>query len=164
MQIVYLPSFPENPTNPARCHLPTGRIEINLSRWQFLTPEEKEFILFHEIGHFKKQTFSEEQADAFALKQLAFKKPYSLKNFVKSVSTVSKSDDRQRAAEKAALQLAAADGSQKAQELLKNRRYANATGEIIIKREVKMINWIIAIVTVGGIGWLFYYLLKNFNK
>ncbi len=128
MQVTYLPNFPTNPSNPARVHVPTGKVEINQSVWQFLTPEERAFVLAHEEGHYKLQTFDERQADQYALKQLACKKKNSLWNFITSVRSISKNDpQRVYAAEKSALQVAASKGSSEAKELLRTN-YANADG------------------------------------
>ena len=127
MTIRFLPNFPENPSNPARCHVPTGMIEINQSRWDFLSPEERDFVLQHEIGHFKQQTFNESIADEYALKQLALKKPYSLSNFIKSVKKVARNDRKRiKNAERNALKIAAENGSKMAKELLLHPFYANA--------------------------------------
>ena len=129
MTIRFLPNFPENPSNPARCHVPTGMIEINQSRWDFLSPEERDFVLQHEIGHFKQQTFNESIADEYALKQLALKKPYSLSNFIKSVKKVARNDRKRiKNAERNALKIAAENGSKMAKELLLHPFYANANG------------------------------------
>ena len=54
-----LPVFPERPSNPARTDLVTGEIEINKARWEQLSPEEREFVLYHEVGHYQLQTFDE---------------------------------------------------------------------------------------------------------
>lgn len=122
-----LPVFPERPSNPARTTVATGDIEINAQRWKQLTPEEQEFVLQHEIGHYKQQTFNEVQADRYALRQLALKKPYSLINYLNAVKTISYGDPvRVAAAQYDTLQIAARQGSQQAKQLL--QRYAAADG------------------------------------
>ena len=63
MEITFVPPFEDSPGNPARCHVPTGRIEINNAVWPFLTPEQQEFVLHHEVGHYRLQTFNEQAAD-----------------------------------------------------------------------------------------------------
>ena len=130
MTIRFLPNFPENPSNPARCHVPTGKIEINQSRWDFLSPEDRDFVLQHEIGHYAHQTYDESKADEYALQQLAMKKPYSLSNFIKSVRNVARHDEKRiKNAERNALKIAAENGSKKAKELLMHPFYANANGD-----------------------------------
>ena len=139
MEIRYLPRFEESTTNPARCHIPTGRIEINQSRWDLLTPEEKDFVLQHEIGHYKQQTLDECRADNYALRQLALKKTYSLLNFVHSVRNISKNDpDRVQNATMGTLKVAADNGSTYAAALLK-ASYANAEGPDNTQRINRMI-------------------------
>lgn len=130
MTIRFLPNFPENPSNPARCHVPTGKIEINQSRWDFLSPEDRDFVLQHEIGHYAHQTYDESKADEYALQQLAMKKPYSLSNFIKSVRNVARHDQKRiKNAERNALKIAAENGSKKAKQLLELPFYANADGK-----------------------------------
>lgn len=125
--VQFLPVFPERPTNPARTNVATGDIEINAQRWTQLTPEEREFVLQHEIGHYKQHTFNEVQADRYALRQLALKKPYSLINYLNAVSNISYCDPvRVKAAQLDTLHIAAQQGSQEAKQLL--RRYAAADG------------------------------------
>lgn len=129
--ITYLPVFPENPGNPARCEVATGKIEINRQIWDLLPVEQRKYVLEHEKGHYYRQTFDEVEADAYALEQLALKKKNSLWNYVVSVRNISHGDTRRvRAAEKAALEVAAKHGSADAQRLLL-RYYANASGPSI---------------------------------
>lgn len=125
--IQFFPTFPERPTNPARTNVRTGDIEINAARWAALTPEEREFVLQHEIGHYKGQTFDEVEADRYALRQMALKKPYSLINYLNAVNNISYGDPvRVRAAQFDTLEIAAAQGSEQAKQLL--NRYAAADG------------------------------------
>lgn len=129
MQITYLPVFPERPTNPARTNVRTGEIEINAKRWKQLRPETQEYVLLHEIGHHKEQTFDEVAADRYALRHLALKKPYSLWNYYQSVYEVSYGNpERMAAAQHDTLKIAAENGSKEAQELLR-RYYAAADGD-----------------------------------
>lgn len=140
MEIRYLPRFEESTTNPARCHIPTGRIEINQSRWDLLTPEEQEFVLQHEIGHYKHQTLDECKADSYALQQLALKKPYSLLNFVHSVRNISKNNpERVQNATLGTLKIAADNGSGYARAILRAGTYANAEGPTNKQRINRMI-------------------------
>lgn len=126
--VTYLPVFPENPGNPARCEVATGNIEVNSEAFRILPDYQREFVMEHEKGHYYRQTYDEVAADAYALQQLALKKKNSLWNYVKSVRNISHGDPRRvRAAEMAALRVAAKNGSADAQRLLLNY-YANADG------------------------------------
>ena len=126
MNITYLPVFPERPTNPARTNVRTGDIEINAKRWRELRPETQEYVLLHEIGHYKEKTFDEVAADRYALRHLALKKPYSLWNYYQSVYEVSYNNpQRMAAAREDTLRIAAKNGSKEAQRLL---GYAAADG------------------------------------
>ncbi len=119
MTIQFLPTFPERPSNPARCNVRTGDIEINAARWAELSPEEREFVLHHEIGHYKLQTFNEVAADEYALSQLALKKPYSLINYLSAVDNISYGNsERVRQAQFDTLEIAAKHGSAEAKKLL----------------------------------------------
>lgn len=126
--ITYLPVFPENPGNPARCEVATGNIEVNQEAFRILPDYQQAFVMEHEKGHYYKQSYDEVTADAYALQQLALKKKNSLWHYVLSVRNVSHGDPRRvRAAEMAALRVAAKNGSADAQRLLLTY-YANADG------------------------------------
>jgi len=126
--ITYLPVFPENPGNPARCEVATGRIEVNSDAFRVLPDYQREYVLEHEKGHYYRQTYDEVAADNYALQQLALKKKNSLWNYVKSVRNISHDDPRRvHAAEMSALRIAAQEGSADAQRLLLEY-YANADG------------------------------------
>lgn len=127
--IRFLPTFPERPTNPARVNVRTGDIEINSARWAELSGAEREFVLQHEIGHYKRKTFDEISADEYALSKLALKKPYSLINYLNAVDKISYSNpERVSAAQFNTLQIAAANGSEEAKKLL-SRYNASADGD-----------------------------------
>lgn len=132
VSVTYLPIFTDNPDNPARCEVKTGRIEINRLIYDLLPDYQKEYVLQHEKGHYYRQTYNEVEADAYALEQLKLRKPNSLWHYVLSVRAISHDDPvRCRAAEKAALQVAAQKGSKEAKRLLpyyEQSRYANAAG------------------------------------
>lgn len=128
-QIVYLQNFGHT-NNPARCHIPTGIIEINSAVWPYLTDTQREFVLNHERGHRDLRTYSETEADDYALKKMALKKPNSLWNHILNVSSISKyNHERVHNAEKQALRIAAKKGSSKAKDLLSLEYYANADGD-----------------------------------
>ena len=126
--IVYLPDFGQS-GNPARCHVPTGLIEINGAVWPYLTDTQREYVLNHERGHRDLHTYSETDADNYALKKMALKKPYSLWNHYQNVKTISKNnEERVHNAQLEALRIAAADGSSEAKHILNKYGYANADG------------------------------------
>jgi hypothetical protein len=128
-KIVYLPTFGKT-NNPARCHVPTGVIEINGAVWPFLNDSQREFVLNHERGHRDLFTYSETDADDYALKKMALKKPYSLWNHIENVTSISNNDfERVHNAENQTLRIAAKKGSLKAANLLSLRGYANADGK-----------------------------------
>ncbi len=129
MHVTYLPVFPERPTNPARTNVQTGEIEINAKRWNELSRETQEYVMLHEIGHYKEKSFDEVVADRYALRHLALKKPYSLWNYYQSVNEVSYGNPvRMAAARQDTLRIAAENGSEEAKQLL--TRYAAADGSI----------------------------------
>lgn len=147
--IQILPVFPERPTNPARTNVRTGDIEINASRWKELSPETREFVLLHEVGHYKKQTFNEVEADRYALKHLSGKKPYSLWNYFNSVREVSYNNpERVSAARRDVLEIAADKGSKKAQLLL--NRTANADGS----GRTNMVKVVVIIALISIVIWI----------
>lgn len=128
-KIYFVPEFKDAPGNPARCFVPTGRIEVNASIWPLLSKQEREFVLNHERGHRDLKTYNEVAADNYALSKMALKKPYSLKNHVRSVSSISHGDkERVYNAQKRALQIAAKDGSKEALLLLDSPFFSNADG------------------------------------
>ncbi len=138
-QVTVLPIFPERPTNPARTNVRTGEIEINAARMRQLRPVTREFVLLHEVGHYKEHTFDEVAADRYALRHLAGKKPYSLWDYYQSVNEVSYGNpERVNAARRDVLEIAAQKGSKEAKALL--RRYAAADGsEGMDKRRIFII-------------------------
>lgn len=126
--IVYLPDFGQS-GNPARCHVPTGLIEINGAVWPYLTDTQREYILNHERGHRDLHTYSETDADNYALKKMALKKPYSLWNHYQNVKSISNNNqERVHNAKIEALRIAAKDGSSEAKHILGLYGYANADG------------------------------------
>lgn len=155
MTINFKNTFPESPTNPARCYVPTGDIEINLERWRQLTPAEREFVLRHEEGHFAQQTFDETEADDYALQQMALKKPYSLQNHIESVKRISYCNPRRvRNAQLQALRVAASDGSIEAKKLLTQRASAAADGDFYdhidtAEQQKTNIKWIVCFALVA---------------
>ncbi len=132
--VTYLPVFNDNPDNPARCEVKTGRIQINRLIYDLLPDYQKEFVLEHEKGHYYGQSYNEVVADRYALDRLKLRKPNSLWNYVRSVRAISHEDPvRCYAAEQGALQVAADKGSDEARQLLNayrsSGRYACADGQ-----------------------------------
>lgn len=172
--ITYLPTFPENPDNPGRCEVASGKIELNSEALRVLPDYQREFVMEHEKGHYYRQTFDEVTADAYALQQLALKKKNSLWNYVLSVRNISHNDpQRVRAAEIAALKIAAQNGSADAQRLLSNY-YANADGgyyldstgygSIKVPVEVSMKWYIFAFACLIVVGVCVFVFFKKRNK
>lgn len=147
-QVTVLPIFPERPTNPARTNVRTGEIEINAARMRQLRPDTREYVLLHEVGHYKLQTFDEVAADRYALRRMAGKKPYSLWNYFQSVNEVSYGNpERVNAARRDVLEIAAKNGSKEAQALLD--RYAAADGiESSNKTKILAVGMIIILAVI----------------
>lgn len=130
MNIVFVPNFKDRPGNPGRCIIPAERIEINESAYSLLPDEQKEFVLYHEMGHCKYKTYDECMADDYALQQMALKKPYSLINHYKAVKAISHNNKRRvNNAAYQTLKISAKEGSETARQLLHDAMpYANADG------------------------------------
>lgn len=153
--IVFVPAFKDSPSNPARCFIPTGRIEVNASVWPFLTEDQRNYVLNHERGHRDLKTYNELAADDYALQKMALKKPYSLINHINSVKMISKGDKKRvYNAQKQVLRIAAADGSLEAKQMLQMPYYANANGE-------RPINWVVLAMAVIVIIILIYLIWKR---
>ncbi len=151
--IQFLPTFPERPSNPARVNIHTGDIVINRARWNELSAEEREFVLQHEIGHYKKQTLDEVVADRYALQQLALQKPYSLINYLNAVKKISYNNrERVSTAQIDTLRIAAANGSEKAEQLL-SRHMAAADGS---NNEDRSNRWLWTLILFGIIGMILF--------
>lgn len=150
--IQFLPTFPERPTNPARVNIRTGDIEINSARWNKLSAEEREFVLQHEIGHYKLHTFDEVAADRYALQKLALQKPYSLINYLNAVDKISYGNtERVSTAQFDTLKIAAANGSKEAKHML-SRYTAAADG----KSAHDSNRWLWIIMLAGSIGLILF--------
>lgn len=148
MRIIHFPIFPESPTNPARVDVRSGVIEINDARWRTLSDAEKSFVLQHEVGHYKEHTLDEVKADQYALRQLALRKPYSLRDYLNAVNEVSYGNDRRVSQAKYdVLRIAADNGSEKARELLS--RYASADGSKV-RNSSRWIWMVVLLVLVGA--------------
>ncbi len=150
-KITVLPIFPERPTNPARTNVRTGEIEINAARMRELRQDTREYVLWHELGHYKLQTFDEVAADRYALSRMAGKKPYSLWNYFQSVNEVSYGNpERVNAARQDVLEIAAKNGSKEAKKLLD--RYAAADGsESLSKTKILVVGTIVIFMVIVAI-------------
>lgn len=124
MKITIYDTFPENPSNPACTNMQTGEIEINKSAFDLLPEYAQEFVINHEIGHYRLQTSDECKADDFALSKMALKKEYSLKHHVDSVYMLARDDERRKKhALISVLKVMAKLGDRKAIEILKKGNY-----------------------------------------
>lgn len=72
-------------STPAIVRRDTGEIFLNSNTWFTLPEAYRQFILFHEVGHYKLQTTNELEADHYAFNQIAGTKPESLKNTVRTL-------------------------------------------------------------------------------
>ena len=119
MKIVTLPIFTDRPSNPAKVNMATGTIMLNQQAMSLLPSHAQKFVLLHEVGHYRLQTYDEILADEYALSHLALRQPNSLWNYVQAVRMVTQDKTRQRQAAIKALEIAAQQGSNLAQELIK---------------------------------------------
>ena len=70
---------------PACVDMETGVISINRDVWDRFDRFEKNFILFHEIGHYDLDTDSEYEADEYALRHVYKSAPRSLKRALQTL-------------------------------------------------------------------------------
>lgn len=97
---------------PASVDMTTGVVSINRSVWDSYDQFEKNFILFHELGHYLLDTDSEYEADAFALQHVYKTAPRSLKRALQTLCKIRVIDgSRLDHLYKEALQLDAEDGN-----------------------------------------------------
>ena len=73
---------------PAAVRMADGVIEINADVWDRYDDFEKAFILAHEEGHYRLQTDSETEADAYALHKCYRKTDRSLKRSIETLYKV----------------------------------------------------------------------------
>ena len=79
MNIIYTDSG-ELQNCPAAVDMETGDLLVNLDVWDKYTEAEKQFIIGHELGHFKLDTDSEIRSDEYSLKRNFGKIRKSLKS------------------------------------------------------------------------------------
>lgn len=97
---------------PACVDMETGVISINRDVWGRFDQFEKNFILFHEIGHYDLDTDSEYEADEYALRHVYKSAPRSLKRALQTLYKIRVVDgSRLDHLYRVALTLDAADGN-----------------------------------------------------
>ena len=143
-QVIHLPFFNQNPTNPAKVYLDKGLIYLNDLAMIGRTDFEKKFILEHEKGHYFNQSNSEFDADIYALQKLAFSEKNSLKKSIKAVENLAiYQPERVNNVTLAALELLAQKGNVEARALLGS--YRNALGE---QQAANKITWTLFFLSV----------------
>lgn len=106
---------------PACVDMETGVISINRDVWGRFDQFEKNFILFHEIGHYDLDTDSEYEADEYALRHVYKSAPRSLKRALQTLYKIRVVDgSRLDHLYRVALTLDAADGNSAAALELEN--------------------------------------------
>lgn len=83
--IRFITYHPDLGVTPARVNIKTGELQINLRVWNQLPQEHKFFVLLHEDGHARLQTFDEHKADEYA-RQIYLSKGYSLKSSITALT------------------------------------------------------------------------------
>jgi hypothetical protein len=80
-------NFIPGSTTPARVFHNSGKIQINMSRWNTIPDAfHKKFILNHEIGHFLGKTGNENYADAYAFSKMVGTEPFSLRKSISALT------------------------------------------------------------------------------
>lgn len=99
-------------TCPAQVDMATGVVTVNRSVWDSYNQFEKNFVVWHELGHYNLQTDSEYEADAYALRHVYKTAPRSLKRSLQTLLKIRVIDmGRLDALYKEALRLDAMDGN-----------------------------------------------------
>lgn len=98
---------------PASVNMQTGVVTINQSVWHNYDNFEKSFVIMHEMGHYKLQTDSEYEADAYALRHVYKTAPRSLKRSLQALCKIGVIDHtRLDRLYREALKLDASDGNE----------------------------------------------------
>ena len=88
MKTIYTTIAPFIQDSPAAIDRTNGILYINPKLFNRLTPFQKKFVKYHEMGHYKFQTSDELVADAYAFDQLAGTEFRSLKQALGCINDV----------------------------------------------------------------------------
>ena len=93
MKTLYTTIAPFIQDSPAAIDRTNGILYINPKLFNRLTPFQKKFVKYHEMGHYKFQTSDELVADAYAFDQLAGTEFRSLKQALGCINDVLKNNN-----------------------------------------------------------------------
>ena len=93
MKTIYTTIAPFIQDSPAAIDRTNGILYINPILFNRLTPFQKKFVKYHEMGHYKFQTSDELVADAYAFDQLAGTEFRSLKQALGCINDVLKNNN-----------------------------------------------------------------------
>lgn len=93
MKTIYTTIAPFIQDSPAAIDRTNGILYINPKLFNRLTPFQKKFVKYHEMGHYKFQTSDELVADAYAFDQLAGTEFRSLKQALGCINDVLKNNN-----------------------------------------------------------------------
>ena len=93
MKTIYTTIAPFVQHSPAAIDRTNGILYINPKLFNRLTPFQKKFVKYHEMGHYKFQTSDELVADAYAFDQLAGTEFRSLKQALGCINDVLKNNN-----------------------------------------------------------------------
>ena len=93
MKTIYTTIAPYIQDSPAAIDRTNGILYINPKLFNRLTPFQKKFVKYHEMGHYKFQTSDELVADAYAFDQLAGTEFRSLKQALGCINDVLKNNN-----------------------------------------------------------------------
>ena len=128
MKTVYSTIAPFLQDSPAAIDRTNGILYINPTLFNRLTPFQKKFVKYHEMGHYKFQTSDELVADAYAFDQLAGTEFRSLKQALGCINDVLSENNPTKKIRYDALYKRALEWD-----------YKN-TGNLLAKRELDFIN------------------------
>ena len=93
MKTIYTTIAPFIQDSPAAIDRTNGILYINPKLFNRLTPFQKKFVKYHEMGHYKFQTSDELVSDAYAFDQLAGTEFRSLKQALGCINDVLKNNN-----------------------------------------------------------------------
>ena len=128
MKTIYTTIAPFIQDSPAAIDRTNGILYINPKLFNRLTPFQKKFVKYHEMGHYKFQTSDELVADAYAFDQLAGTEFRSLKQALGCINDVLKNNNPTKQLRYDALYRRVLEWD-----------YKN-TGNLLAKRELDFIN------------------------